>query len=156
MLKRTLTLVLVALLLQTTSLIKTIPASAPKEKEAALAQRIKADVMGLGRRAQVRVKFKDDTTLEGEISEIAALYFVLTESKSHEPTTIGYQQVKQVKRSNFSKGAKIGIGVAAAVAVGIIIAVAKSKTKEEPGDTPGCVQPAQVGVPCPPGCICIQ
>lgn len=157
MLKRTLTLVLVALLLQTTSLVKTIPAVSSKERDAALAQKIKADVMGLGRLAHVRVKFKDDTTLEGEISEIAADYFVITESKSHAPTTIAYQQVKQVKRNNLSTSAKVGIGVAVAVAVGIIIGVAKSRTKvEPPGNGPGCVQPAQVGVPCPPGCICIQ
>ena len=156
MLRKTLTLVLVALLLLTTSLVTTIPAVPAKERDAALAQRIKADVMGLGRLAHVRVKFKDDTTLEGEISEIAADYFVITESKSHAPTTIAYQQVKQVKRNNLSTGAKVGIGVAVAVAVGIIIGVVSGRSKEQTGNEPPCTQPAQVGVPCPPGCVCIQ
>jgi TRAP-type uncharacterized transport system fused permease subunit len=155
MLKRTLTLALVALLLLTTSIVTNTPAVSSKERDAALAQRIKADVMGLGRLAHVRVKFKDDTTLEGEISEIAADYFVITESKSHAPTTIAYQQVKQVKRNNLSTGAKVGIGVAVAVTVGIIIGVVSGRSHEQTGNPSPCTGSAQVGVPCPPGCICI-
>ncbi|MCA1557458.1 MAG: hypothetical protein LC731_02835 [Acidobacteria bacterium] len=156
MLKKTLTLALVALLLQTTALVMTIPAAWPNEKDAARARRVKQEVMGLGKQASVKVKLTDETTLEGHISEISADYFVLTDARSNTPVNVAYREVRQVKRNNLSKGAKIGIGVAIAVGVGILIAAAASRNKEPEGSGNPCVQPAQVGVPCPPGCICIQ
>jgi hypothetical protein len=152
MLKKTLTLLLAAILLQT-GLVITIPAVPRNEKEAALAERIKADVMRLGQQAHVRVKLKDGIVLEGNISEIAAEYFVITEARTNAPATIAYQQVKQVKKNGLSKGAKIGIGVAIAVAVGIIIAIVAGRDRDR--NEPACVRTAQIGVPCPPGCVCI-
>jgi hypothetical protein len=154
MLRKTLTLALAAILLQT-SLVITIPAVPRNEKDAVLAERIRADVMRLGRQTRVHVKLKDDTVLEGNISEITAEYFVITEARSNTSATINYQQVKQVKKNGLSKGAKIGIGVAIAVAVGIIIAVVAGRNRNSNNNEPSCVRTAQVGVPCPPGCVCI-
>lgn len=117
MLKKTLSLALVALLILATSLVAQLSAAPNNEKDVALARKVREDVMRLGKQAHVRVKFKDDTKLEGHISEIGGEYFVLTDSKSGAPTTIAYTQVKQVKRNNLSAGAKIGIGAAIAAAV---------------------------------------
>jgi hypothetical protein len=156
MLKKTLTFVLVSLLILTTSFIKPLSAAPNNEKEMALARKVKAAVMRLGQHARVKVKLKDDSKLEGYISEIGLEHFVVTDARRGTPTTIAYQQVKQVKRNNLSTGAKIGIVVAIAAAVGIIIAVARGRNDNNDGNGPPCTQPAQVGVPCPPGCICIQ
>lgn len=156
MLKKSLTLALVALLIQVTSLVSPISAVPNNEKDAALAKKVKADVMRLGQQARVQVKLKDDTKLDGYISEISAEHFVVTDARSGASTTIAYPQVKQVKRNNLSTGAKIGIVVAIAAAVGIIIAVVKGRNNEDTRNEPPCTRTAQVGVPCPPGCICVQ
>ncbi|HEX8175656.1 MAG TPA: hypothetical protein VF543_11110 [Pyrinomonadaceae bacterium] len=155
MLKKTLTLALVTLLILTTSLVMPVSAVPNNEKEMALARKVKADVMRLGQHARVRVKLKDDTKLEGYISEIAAEHFIVTDARSGTPTTIAYQEAKQVKRYNLSTGAKIGIVVAVAAAVAIIIAAVRGRDDNNKNGSP-CTQPAQVGVPCPPGCVCIQ
>lgn len=156
MLRKTLTLVLVALLIQVTSLVRPISAVPNTEEDAALAQKVKADVMGLGQQARVKVKLKDDTKLEGYISEIGAAHFVVTDDRSGTSTTLAYPQVKQVKRNNLSGGAKVGIVVAIAAAVGIVIAVAKGRSTNTGSNDSPCTRSAQIGVPCPPGCVCIQ
>jgi hypothetical protein len=154
MLKKTLSLVLVTLLILTTSVVTRISAAANNEKDAALARKVKEDVMRLGKQAHVKVKFKDETKLEGYISEIGADYFILTDAKSGATTTIAYTQAKQVKRNNLSTEAKVGIAAAIVAAVVIVIAVAKGRDNKNSNNSP-CTQPAQVGVPCPPGCICV-
>ena len=153
MLKKTLTLVLVALLPLTTSLVTPISATPNNEKDVALAQKVRADVMRIGQHARVKVRFKDNTKLEGYIGEINADHFILKDAKTDVLTTISYLQVKQVSRNNLSTGAKIGIGVAIAATVGIITAVIGGRKNDS--DEPSCTRPAQVGVPCPPGCVCI-
>ncbi|HEY0321922.1 MAG TPA: hypothetical protein VGC66_13250 [Pyrinomonadaceae bacterium] len=156
MLKKTLTLMLVALLLQMTSSVMKVSAVPNDEMDAALAKKVRAEVMRIGQQAHVTVKFKDNTKLEGYIIEIGAEHFVIKDARTGVSTTIAYPQVKQVKRNNLSAGAKIGIVVAIAAAVGIIIAVAGGRNSDNNTDAPPCTRTAQVGVPCPPGCICIQ
>jgi hypothetical protein len=116
---------------------------------------VRAAVMGLGNQARVQVKLTDDTTLDGRISQIAAEYFVITDARSGSLITLSYPEVKQVKRNNLSKGEKVGIGVAIGVGVGILIAVLAGRNKNSDNNVPKCGQTQQVGVPCPPGCVCV-
>jgi hypothetical protein len=153
MFKKTLALVLIAILLQTTGFV--IRTSANNENDASLARKVRADVMGFGKQAHVKVKLKDNTSLEGYIGEIGAEQFLVMDARSGSSTVVAYSQVKQVKRNNLSTGAKIGIGVGVAAAVGVIIAIVAGRKKDTAESTPRCTGIAQVGVPCPPGCICI-
>lgn len=62
----------------------------------------------------------------------------------------------QVKKNNLSGGAKTALWVAlfaAGVATVVILATRKNNETEK---SPCSVGVSQVGVPCPPGCVCIQ
>ncbi|MEO8434401.1 MAG: hypothetical protein ABI596_05860 [Pyrinomonadaceae bacterium] len=124
-------------------------------KKAQLASRVKTGVarLGAGKSAVVRVALYDKTKYYGYITEIGAESFVVADAKTGATAPILYSEVKGIKGRNFSTGARIGIGIAIAAAVGIILAIVKSRDNEE---GPGCVRTAQVGVPCPAGCVCIQ
>jgi len=61
------------------------------------------------------------------------------------------------KKNNLSGGAKTALWVgliAAGVATVVILATTSGGDKEETRSP--CLGTAQVGVPCPPGCVCIQ
>ena len=154
MLKKTFVFTLIALLLQL-GLVVSSPAFSDSEKDAALAQKVRAEIMGLGKEARVRVKLKDDSAIDGYINEIGRDFFIMRDARDGSLTTLAYPQVKQVKRNQLSTGAKIGIGVAAAVGVGIIIAVAGGRRSDNSNNEPRCVTTAIADHPCPPGCICI-
>ena len=123
-------------------------------KKAQLASKVKTGVarLGTGKSAVVRVALYDKTRYYGYITEIGAESFVVADAKTGATAPILYREVKGIKGNNLSTGTKIGIGVAIAAAVGIIIAIMKGRDN----DGQGCVRTAQVGVPCPAGCVCIQ
>jgi len=131
----------------------------PKEKakKAHLTAQVKAGVasLGTGTSSRVRVLLSDKTKYHGYITEIAEGHFVVADAKTGATALIPYPEVTGIKGNNFSTGAKIGIGVAIAAAIGIIIAVLAGRDKDR-DETPSCTRTAQIGVPCPPGCVCIQ
>ena len=131
----------------------------PKQKarKAMLAAQVKAGVvqLGTGTSSRVRVVLYDKSRYHGYITEIGEDHFVVADAKTGATAPIGYPEVKGIKGNNLSTGAKIGIGVAIAAAVGIVAAVVAGRDKDR-DDEPSCTRPAQVGVPCPPGCFCIQ
>jgi len=123
MAKRTVA-VLVACLL-TLPMISQQPALAisKPDKEAALAQKVKAGIekLGTGEQSRVSLKLRDKTKLAGYISEIGNESFVVTDSVSGGRTTVAYPDVVQVKGNNLSSRTKIIIGVAVAVGVAITL-----------------------------------
>jgi hypothetical protein len=127
-----------------------------KAKKDLLATQVKAGVtrLGMGTSSRVRVVLNDKTKYHGYITEIADDHFVVADAKTGATAAMAYSEVKGIKGHNLSSGAKIGIGIAVAVAVGTIIALVVGRDKNE--DEPTCTRPAQVGVPCPVGCVCIQ
>ena len=131
--------------------------SLEKTKKALLASRVKAGVtqLGTGKSSVIRVVLHDKTKYHGYITEIGEDGFVVADAKTGATAPIAYPEVKGIKGNNFSTGAKIGLGVAIAAAVVIIIVAMANDSNKRP-DQPTCTQAAQVGVPCPPGCICIQ
>jgi len=61
----------------------------------------------------------------------------------------------QTKKNNLSSGAKTALWVSLFAAGVITVVVLATRNRKERSDSP-CTGTAQVGVPCPPGCVCIQ
>ena len=155
--KKSLSLVLSVLLLHAFSLAP-LAADTPlaRSRKALLASQVKAGVahLGTGKFSVIRVVLYDKTRYHGYITEIGEDAFVVADAKTGATAPIEYREVKGIKGNNFSTGAKIGIGIAIAAAIAIIAVVVAGDDDDD--DVPDCTRPAQVGVPCPPGCVCIQ
>lgn len=157
--KKSLSLALSVLLLHALSFAP-VAADTPFERsrKSLLASEVKAGVahLGTGRLAGVRVVLHDRTKYHGYVTEIGEDAFVVADAKTGATAPIQYGEVKGIKGNNFSTGAKIGIGVAIAAAVAVIAAVLARDDDDVRADEPSCTRTTQVGVPCPPGCVCIQ
>lgn len=156
--KKSLSLALSVLLLHAFSLAP-LAADSPLEKsrKALLASKVKAGVahLGTGKLSVVRIVLYDKTKYHGYVTEIGPDAFVVADAKTGATAPIEYREVKGIKGNNFSTGAKIGIGVGIAAAIAVIAFVV-TRDDDNDEDIPDCTRPAQIGVPCPPGCICIQ
>lgn len=122
MFKKLLSLSLVALLINLAGM-HVAYAGSKEEKQARLAEKVKASVLklGTGEAARVKVKLRDKTKLEGYISAADGEGFIVTNPKTGMATTVAYPQVKSVKGNNLSTGAKIAIGVGIAAAIIFLI-----------------------------------
>jgi hypothetical protein len=98
-------------------------AESKEEKQARFAEKIKSNVLklGTGESTRIKVKLRDQTKLEGYISDAGADTFTVTNRKTGVATTVAYPQVKSVQGNNLSTGAKIAIGVGIAAAIIFII-----------------------------------
>jgi hypothetical protein len=118
--KKLMSTALAALLLLTPLGVKPVVASGKAEKQAKLAEKVKAGVLklGVGKEARITVKLRDKTKLAGYVSEVREDSFVITDLNTGTATTVAYPEVAQVKGHHLSKGAKIAIiGLSVAVAV---------------------------------------
>jgi hypothetical protein len=129
MFKKLLSALLVGLLIQL-ACIQPASAATNPEKDARLAEKVKAGVTGLGtgRQAVVEVKLRDKTKLKGYISEATDDYFVVVDATGN-PTQVAYPQVKSVKGNNLSTGAKIAIGVALIGGIFLVAILLLKQTK---------------------------
>jgi hypothetical protein len=120
---RTLVTVLLVALTINLAGVRLAYADSREEKQARFAEMIKANLLklGTGESARVKVKLRDQTKLEGYISEAGEWSFTVTNRKTGIATTVAYPQVKSVQGNNLSTGAKIGIGAGVAPAVIFII-----------------------------------
>ncbi len=118
--KKTMSLMLIMLVMQ---MFFTQPGFA-KTKEEKLAEKVKAGIskLGTGQTAEVKIKLKDGTKIEGYITEADENQFVVMNTKTNQPVAIPYPKVKQVKGNNFSDGIVILIGVGIAIAFVVIFA----------------------------------
>lgn len=125
MFKKNLTLVLTILVLNL-SLSASVFAKTNSDKEAKLAEKVKVGItkLGTGQDAQVKIKLKDGTKLNGYISEINADSFVVINEKSGVATEVPYSSPKQIKGNNLSNGAWLAIGIGLAVGLIIITIIA--------------------------------
>jgi anaerobic C4-dicarboxylate transporter len=62
----------------------------------------------------------------------------------------------QTRKNNLSSGAKTALWVALFAAGVATVVILATRNKEESTNSPCGVGVSQVGVPCPPGCVCIQ
>ena len=98
-------------------------AESKEEKLARQTEKVRAGILklGTGEAAQVQVKLRDKSKVEGYISAAGDESFTVTSFKTGLATDVAYPQVKSVKGNNLSTGAKIAIGVGIAAAIFLII-----------------------------------
>ena len=122
MLKKVLSLVLSGLLINAVAVSSTY--ARPQDDQARNIEKVKENVrkLGVGEDARVEVKLHDGRKLKGYIQEAGEDTFTLIDSKSGTAMTVAYSQVKELKGTNRSTAAKVGINVAKGV--GIVAAVA--------------------------------
>jgi hypothetical protein len=98
-------------------------AESKEEKHARFAEKVKANVLklGTGESTRVKVKLRDQSKLEGYISDASGDTFTITNRKTGVATTVAYPQVKSIQGNNLSTGAKIAIGAGIAAAIIFII-----------------------------------
>jgi hypothetical protein len=124
MFRRILSAALIVLLVQFAGAYPLMANSSKKESDKT--EKVKAGIarLGVGPEARVKVKLRDNTKLEGYVSDAGAEHFTVIEPGTGAVTNVEYSQVKQVKGNNLSKGSKIAIGIGAAVGVALLIAYA--------------------------------
>ena len=121
MLKRMLSLALAALVLNLT--VGTAQAKSAAEREAKHAANVKQSIfkLGTGENALIKLQLRDNTKLEGYVSQAGDESFVVTNARTGVATTVAYPQVVKAKGHNLSTGAKIAIGVSIAVLLAVIL-----------------------------------
>ena len=122
MLKKVLSLVLTGLLINAVVVSSSYARS--QDEQARNIEKVKESVrkLGVGEEARVEVKLHDGRKLKGYVQEAGEDNFTVIDSKSGTATTVAYSQVKELKGTNRSTAAKVGINVAKGV--GIVAAVA--------------------------------
>ena len=122
MFKKLVTLLLVALVMNLAG-ARLAYADSKEEKQARYAEKIKTNVLklGTGESTRVKVKLRDQSKIEGFISDAGAETFTVTDRKTGVATVVAYPQVKSVQGNNLSTGAKIAIGAGVAAAIIFII-----------------------------------
>jgi len=98
-------------------------AESKEEKHVRFAEKVKANVqkLGTGESTRVKVRLRDQSKLEGYISDASGDTFTITNRKTGVATTVAYPQVKSIEGNNLSTGAKIAIGAGIAAAIIFII-----------------------------------
>lgn len=121
MLKKVLSLVLTGLLINVVAISSY---ARSQDDQARKIEQVKENVrkLGVGEEARVEVKLQDGRKLKGYIREAGEDNFTVIDSKSGTATTVDYSQVKQLKGSNRSTAAKVGINVAKGIGVVAVVA----------------------------------
>jgi exosome complex RNA-binding protein Rrp4 len=125
--KKTSSMVLACLLAVSIICQQTAAAGSTPDKEARVAQKVKAAILelGSGPSTTVSIKLRDKTRLTGCVSEIGDNSFTVTDLKTGEITKVSHPDVVQVKGNNLSTGVKIAIGVAIIVGIAIVLYIVR-------------------------------
>jgi hypothetical protein len=127
MLRKSLAMIVGAVLLQALFLVQPASAASKAEKQAKLAAQVKHKLsnFGVGENARLAVKVRGSKAiLGGYVESTGEESFVLKNLKTGESTTVAYTEVTQARGHNLSTGAKIAIGIAIGVgAVLIVLAI---------------------------------
>src|SRR5215813_10684283 len=102
MIKKTLTMMLAAVLIQAFAFVKPAAASSKAEKAIQRTERVKAGILklGVGPDARVAMKLRGDVKIAGYISEVGSDSFVVKDLKTGAATTVDFADVAQVKGNN--------------------------------------------------------
>jgi hypothetical protein len=121
-LKKVLSLVLTGLLVNAVAVSSSYARS--QDEQARNVEKVKENVrkLGVGEEAHVEVKLQDGRKLKGYIREAGEDSFTVVDSKNGTATTVVYSQVKQIKGSNRSTAAKVGVNIAKGVGVVAVVA----------------------------------
>jgi hypothetical protein len=120
MLKKIVSVILTALLMQ--AAIVPSFAATKAEKDARRAEKVRAELskLGTGKDARVKLELRDKSKVEGYLSEATEDHVAVTDDKGS-TTVVTYPQVKKAQGNNLSTGAKIAIGAGVAAAVILIV-----------------------------------
>ena len=123
MFNRILALTLTGLMMCALVDVEPASASSKLEKQARLAEKVKAGIskLGPGKDSRVALKLRDKKVLVGCISEVNPTSFVVSDPKPGTDSTVSYTDVSQVKGHNLGTGAKMGIGIAVGVGIALIV-----------------------------------
>lgn len=96
-----------------------VSAASPDTGDAKDAEKVKTEIrkLGTGPDAQIKLKLRDKTKLEGYVSEANESDFTVIDPKTGASTTVAYPQVGQAKGNNLSGGVKIALTIAVIAAV---------------------------------------
>jgi hypothetical protein len=121
MFRKSLTIILAALLIQTLC-VQSASAKSKEEERAQLTEKVRLGVLklGVGRDARVEVTLQRRTKLAGYIREVNDDSFVVASVKTGAATTVAYADVTRVKGHNLSTGAKVGIGIGIGLGIALI------------------------------------
>ena len=125
MFRKTLAMVLSAVVMFTALGLQAV--SARGAGDAQTVEQVRAQVarIGVGEKARVEVKLRDNTKLKGYVSAAGTDSFTVTEAKTGATKTISYVDVAQVKRAAGGLSplawAIIGGAAVAAVVVGVTV-----------------------------------
>lgn len=116
MLRKLLSLVLITATLGGSMIVS---AASPDTGDAKDAEKVKTEIrkLGTGPDAQIKLKLRDKTKLEGYVSEANESDFTVIDPKTGASTTVAYPQVGQAKGNNLSGGVKIALTIAVIAAV---------------------------------------
>jgi len=121
MLKKLLSLILVALLLHAVNATP-VMASVQAGQGERRVEKVKADVAKrVGKKNRVTVKLQDGSKLKGRITQAGEDSFTLTDSKTGQTSTLAYRDVTKVEGQGLSLAAKIALGVGIAVVAFVVI-----------------------------------
>ncbi|MFZ1701201.1 MAG: hypothetical protein WAU71_10285 [Pyrinomonadaceae bacterium] len=109
-------LVLVTAIFSSATVVSAISPRTGNEKDA---EKVKTEIrqLGTGPDAQIKLKLRDKTKLEGYVSEANENDFTVVNPKTGTATTVAYPQVGQARGNNLSGGVKIAITIAVIAAV---------------------------------------
>jgi hypothetical protein len=98
-------------------------AQAETVEEARLARQNRISILklGIGERARVEVKLRDDSRLKGYVSAAGADSFTVTDAKTGASTVLAYRDVAQVKKPGNGLSTMTKVLIGGAVAAGLIV-----------------------------------
>jgi nitrogen fixation/metabolism regulation signal transduction histidine kinase len=100
-------------------------ASTEAEKEAKQIEKIKQKIAkrGTGENARIKVELKNNTKLNGYVSEIGDDTFVITTFKTKAATKVAYRDVAHLSGKGLPTGTKVAIIAGVVIALVLVIAL---------------------------------
>ena len=116
---------LIALLFNMFMLVMPVRAGAQVVEQTRNVERVKENVrkLGSGEAARLELKLWDGRKLKGYLREAGEDDFTVVDAKTGAATTLTYAQVRQVKGSNRSDAAQVGLTLAKGAAIVGAIAI---------------------------------
>jgi hypothetical protein len=100
---------------------QTVRAETGGDANRAQEARIKVLKLGVGERARVEVKLRDETKLKGYVSAAGTDSFTVTDARTGAITVVAYGDVVRVKRPGNGLSTMTKVLIGGAVAAGVII-----------------------------------
>lgn len=123
MFRRILSIILSGIFLSTALVSQTVSARAGEDMTPAEQSRAKVEKLGVGEKARVEIRLRDNTKLKGYVSAKGEDSFTVTDSKTGASTNVPYADVAQVKKSGGGLSGRTWAIIGGAAAATAIVAV---------------------------------